>query len=234
MTDEERRLRRQLRALAAVNRQLHAQLEGSGVRAIASRPGVRTAGLDLLTSPAATGSGRVRRGGVGDTWLEQLAALPVDGEPFLVRRPDGATFLVDGGHRRRLKAGLLTTALEQRFGPRRDVAEAEIDQWPEGPPVEVLEAPTGPPFLVVGGQRVPLRGLPLPHPVAPESAAPFRPGRELGVSPGSLARARIRSSLSTRAVTQRVSRATARHGGLVPAARSFGRRQLRRLRRRSG
>jgi hypothetical protein len=233
VTEEEDRLRRQLRALAAVNRQLQAQLEASGIRAVASPPGARSAGPDLLTGPAATGGGvSVRRGSVGAGWLEQLAASATEGKPFLARRPDGATFAIDGSYRRRLKAGLLTAALEERLGPRREVTDDEIDQWAEGPPVEVMEAPSGPPFIVLAGERIPLRGLPLTHPVSAHDAAPFPPGRELSLSPGGLARARLRSSVSARRLAQRTQRATARHGGIVPAASSFGRRQLRRVRRR--
>jgi hypothetical protein len=235
VSEEDVRLRRQLRALAAVNRQLQAQLEGSGIRAVASPPGARAAAPDLLTGPVATGGvTSVRRGSVGSAWLEQLAAATAGDTPFLARRPDGATFLIDGAYRRRIKAGLLTAALEERLGPRREATDEEFEQWPEGPPVEALEAPSGPPFIVIGGERVPLRGLPLTHPVSAEAAAPFRPGRELSLSPGGLARARLRSSVSVRRWAQRTQRATARRGGVVPAATAFGQRQLRRVKRRLG
>jgi hypothetical protein len=238
VTDEEDRLRRQLRALTAVNRQLQAQLEGSGVRAVALPPGTGPAGPDLLTGPAATHRATaVRRGSVGTTWLEQLATQPTADRPVLVRRSDGATLVVEGTVARPVKAGLLIDALEAHLGRRREATDDEVSSWHEGPPVEVLEGPTGPPFLVVGGRRLPLRGLPLPYPVRPEAATAFPTGPEVRVTPGARGGARRRLSpgkLSPRKLAARARRSSARHGGVVPAARTFGQRQLRRFGRQRG
>lgn len=233
MNQEHDRLQRQLRALTAVNRQLQAQLEGSRERAVAPAPGARRDTLDLLNAPTAARN-KVRRSSIGDAWMEQLATDLPTPTPALVRRPDGTTFLVEGDRSRRLRSGLLVAALEQRLGPRRDADLDELDRWEESAPVEVLEAPTGPPFIVVGGERVALRGLPLSHPVGAESAALFADGRELDLSPGGLARARIRSSLSMRHSVGRLQRASARRGGPVPALVNFLKRQVRRVRRRLG
>jgi hypothetical protein len=231
VTDEEDRLRRHLRASSAVNRQLQAQLEGSGVRAIATPGGARR-DADLLDSAGASGSTvTVRRASVGNAWLEQLALHPEATKPQLVRRPDGATFVVEGRYRRRVKSGLLAAALEQRLGARRDVTDDEIDQWSESVPVEILERPTGAPFLVVGGQRIPLRGIPLPHPVNGELADQFPEGPELNISAGSLAKVRLRSALSPDSFVDRVKRSVDRRGGVVPAASTFARRQARRAKR---
>jgi len=53
----------------------------------------------------------------------------------------------------------------------------------DGPPVEVLEGPDGPPFVVVGGQRLAVRGLPLPHPVGAEVRDSFPSGGEIDLRP---------------------------------------------------
>jgi Sulfotransferase family len=47
--------------------------------------------------------------------------------------------------------------------------------------VEVLEAAQGAPFLILGGQRLPIRGLPLPHPLADIDAVAFPEGDEIDV-----------------------------------------------------
>jgi hypothetical protein len=230
VTDEEDRLRRHLRATSAVNRQLQAQLEGSGVRAIATRGSARRDN-DLLDSAGAASTVAVRRASVGNAWLEQLALHPEATKPQLVRRPDGATFVVEGRYRRRVKSGLLAAALEQRLGARRDISDDELEQWSESVPVEILERPTGAPFLVVGGQRIPLRGIPLPHPVNGELADQFPEGPELNISAGSLAKVRLRSALSPDSFVDRVKRSVDRRGGVVPAASAFARRQARRAKR---
>jgi hypothetical protein len=198
--DSQERMRRHLRAATAVNRQLQAQLEGSSIRAIAPP------------------TGAVRDDPVNS---------PVVAKPFLVRRPDGATYVVEGRNRRRVKSGLLAAALEQRLGSRREVTEDELEQWPEAAPVELLECPTGPPFLVVGGQRIPIRGIPLTHPVSGDLAARLPEGPELNVSAGGLARVRMSGALSPRRYLDRARRASAKRGGYVPAAKAFVTRRLR-------
>ncbi len=190
-TAEIGRLRRQLRAMSAVTRQIQAQLA-------AMQPTAQT---------------RVRRAGQADRWLHDLEKLaqPVQVELLVV----GARqiWLLEGNVRRIVKSSLLTLALEQELGPRRPIDASELEQWTEGPPVEVLETTTGPPFLIVGGQRFPLRGLPSPFPVPPEAAARFPQGPELDVwratrtqgrTSGTLAR--LRSTRDLSAVAHEVSR----------------------------
>src|SRR5438046_1382369 len=50
------------------------------------------------------------------------------------------------------------------------------------PPVEVFDSGSGPAFLVVGGRRLPLRGLPLPYLVSSEDMLLFPEGEELNVA----------------------------------------------------
>src|SRR4029077_7867055 len=114
---------------------------------------------------------------------------------FLVQSAKLGAFLVEGRLRRQIKAGLLFNALAP-VAPRREMTDDEIDGLEEGPPVEVLEGPSGPAFVVVGGRRLPLRGLPLPHPVSAEEMQFFPEGPELRVAvtsappPGRATRAR--------------------------------------------
>jgi len=60
---------------------------------------------------------------------------------------------------------MLLAALEPRYGPRRPATDDELAAWTPGPPVELLEGPKGLPFVVIGSVRIPIRNLPLTHPV---------------------------------------------------------------------
>ena len=80
---------------------------------------------------------------------------------------------------------MLFVALERVIGSVRVMQDAEIDRFNEGPPVEVLEASSGPAFIIVAGRRLPIRGLPLPHPVTDEERLRFPEGEELRVGAGS-------------------------------------------------
>jgi hypothetical protein len=163
------RLHRQLRAMSAVNRQLHAQLEGGAVRL----PGASAAG--------GRGALTVRRATEGSVWLEHLH-LQGSADPMLVRTPTKGSFVVEGTMRRTVKSGILFTALTRVLGEPREMSDVEIDRWSSGPPVEVLEAGTGPAFVVVGGRRLPLRGLPLPYLVSTADMLLFPEGEEINVA----------------------------------------------------
>src|SRR5690606_6842897 len=105
-----------------------------------------------------------RRALAAQEWRAELGK-EVSSAPTLVSDPEGKVYVVEDGRRRRVSAGLLVPALERALGPVRAVSEAELASWTEGVPVEVLEAPSAPPFVVIGGERRSLRGLPLPHTV---------------------------------------------------------------------
>lgn len=174
MPDEAERLRRQLRALAAMNHQLRAQVEDlrSQLDERADDPTGRRE-VDPLHDPAPrpapAGSGP-RRAEVAGDWIADLAtaeaATPGPLDASVVARPDGVLFVIDRGRRRRLRSSLLAPALEDLLGARRPVTDDEVAAWDEGPPIEVLEGPTGSPFVVLAGWRLPVLRLPLPHPVA--------------------------------------------------------------------
>lgn len=84
----------------------------------------------------------------------------------LVSDPDGAVFVVEDGARRRVSSALLVPPLERALGRAEPISAAELSALSDGVPVEVLEAPSAPPFVVVGGQRRSVRGLPVPHAVS--------------------------------------------------------------------
>lgn len=161
-------LLRRLRAAAVVNAQLHAQLRNA-----TAAPS--TNGSSAAPAPAP----KVRRGGVGDEWLEDL----LDGgeDPRLVVASDGTKWLVEGDVRRAVRAGQLVDVLASHLGAPTDLGPGEEQRWPEGPPVEVLEAPSGAPFIVVGGFRHDLRGVMVTYPVDEDLAARLPAGEELRV-----------------------------------------------------
>jgi hypothetical protein len=168
---ELQRLRRQLRAQSAVNRQLYAQLDGGGVR-LSSRRGAGSGGAGTTLN--------FRGVAAGGSWLEQLR-MHGGGKPFLVQTPTRRLYAIDGDLRREVKAGMLFTALARVLGKPREVSDHELEQWNPGPPVEVLESDSGPAFLVIGGRRLPLRGLPLPYLVSSEDMLLFPEGEELNI-----------------------------------------------------
>ena len=192
MTDDAAHLRRRLRAMAAVNSQLRGQLDDTS----------RNVPEHAL-----------RRSQVARNWRFETERVPLDSLQ-IIEDPSGAAYLVEAGHRRRIKAGLLLPPLERVVGPRRPVPARAVERLPEGPPLEVLEGPSGPPFLVLAGQRIPLRGLPVPHPVGIEVVATLPQGPELNVKP----------TLSNRALVSLIRVRVAQRGGVVATARGLLRR----------
>lgn len=192
MPDEVEHLSRQLRALGAMNNQLRGQLHEAQARLDAATGPTAAREVDPLHDPpprpAPAGSGP-RRAEVAEDWVADLAAskpaTPGPLDASVVARADGVLYVLDRGRRRRLRSGLLAPALEDLLGPRRTVTEEELAAWDEGPPIEVLEGPTGSPFIVLAGWRLPVLRLPLPHPVAdgPLEQLPEGPGLDASLRP---------------------------------------------------
>src|SRR5215211_781869 len=154
-SEREQRLQRHVRAMGAVNRHLQAQLEGGGTWTTSASTGK----ADLLTSGGSLSGAFItggRRVGSANVWLEHLAVSSEGEKPFLVRLANRRVFLIDGGYRREVRSGLLAGALERTLGASRYVSNDKAGRWADGVPVEVLEGPQGPPFVVVGGKRLPL------------------------------------------------------------------------------
>jgi hypothetical protein len=229
---EEARLRRHLRALAAVNRQLQAQLEGSGRRAVALPASARTAGPvdgDLVShgAPAPAPLLSLRRGAHAGPWLEQLQLTAGASSPHLVRRAGRAIFLVEGTHRREVRSGILAAGLEQVLGEPRDVTDEELARFTVGVPVEVLEGPSGPAFVVVGGTRWSLRGLPLPHPVSADEMQLFPEGEGIDLATANVSRARYEEARRAGGIGRRATAARTSPGRAVRAVARRARRALR-------
>ncbi len=216
---EVERLRRQVRAMGAVNRQLHAQLEGGMGADITAGGG----GDDLLAAGSrGYRSAGSRRASEAAAWVQQLERHTGGGQPFLVRGPNGSTYVVEGTFRREVRAGLLVPALERLLGEARPVGEGELGGWSESAPVEVLEGPKGSPFVIVGGKRWPVRGLPLPHPVSAELMQLFPEGVELNVAASNVSRTQFERAVTGRYHVDRV-KALLRRQGTVTGARTLAR-----------
>jgi hypothetical protein len=213
MSDEElERLRRELRAMGAMNRQLRAQLDAAGG---ASAPAPAKKGSSSTPAPAPAAG---RRASVGSAWLEDLATART-GETFMARSPGGTVVIIDGGRSRAVGSGLLAAGLEVHLGEARSMDDAQLAEVPKGPPVELLETTSGPPFVVIGGQRLPVRGLPLPHPVPAAEADVFPLGEAVNVAKANVARKRLQDK-------GRVRGAVARRG-VVGAAKAGVKRLVR-------
>jgi hypothetical protein len=171
-----------------------------------------------------------RRGSEGGQWLAQLDTSTGSSEPSIVRGSSGGAFVVDGGQRRAVSSGLLAAALEQRFGTARVLGPEELQRMTAGPPVEVLEGPKGPPFVVVAGKRLPVRGLPVPYPVAAEAIERFAEGPPLDVAGANVPRARYQNAVSGKYHVERIRAVYAREGP-VKGTTTLARRAVERVRR---
>ena len=98
--------------------------------------------------------------------------------------PARGVFVIEGKVRREVLSGMIANVLTNLLGPVRAIAAEELDRYRDGPPVAVLEAGLGRPFVVVAGRRLAIRGLPLPHPVQDEEMLAFPVGEELQVAVG--------------------------------------------------
>ena len=202
----EERLRRQLRAQAVVNRQLHAQLaevtaqlkavqgnDASAVRVlwgrleavlpnrVASKVERRLRGA-LGTPPRPRRRPAASSGGPVGEWLDDLVAAPSSAPVSLARLDEDTMFLLEGTQKRPISRMLVGALLEADLGPARPITESELDEYDEGPPVEVLAAPTGFPFVVMGGRRRPIRGYPVPLVIDEDDADRFEQGEPLRVA----------------------------------------------------
>jgi len=230
VSETEERLQRHVRAMGAMNRQLQAQLDGGGGRVWGASSGQDG---DLLATTGSatfgTSGANARRAATAGGWLEQLATGGDGAAPFLVRRKNGRTFLVEGGYRREIRSGVIAAALEEKLGAARVVKDGEFGRWTDGVPVEALEGPQGPPFVVVGGRRLPLRGMPLPYPVSGDQMELLPKGAELNVGTANVSRARFRQAMYGRYQAERLRSAVARRG-IIGTAKEAARRATPRLR----
>lgn len=202
MTSEIDRLRRELRALAAVNHQLQAQRE----------------------EPVAVRTDR--RATVGIEWIEQLATIGAS-DAHMARAPDGSVFVVEDTRRRPVSSGLLAAGLEAVLGPAHELTGEEVESLTPGVAVEIFEASAGPPFVVVGGRRCNIRGLPLPYPVDRRHASEFPEGDEINIAAANVARRRFEEAVDGSLQVDRLRRSLTSRGPVATSkavARKLGRR----------
>jgi glycosyltransferase involved in cell wall biosynthesis/GT2 family glycosyltransferase len=154
-------------------------------------------------------------------WMETLQRNTTTATPFLVREAkSGKVFVIEGTERRHVTSGLLLSALERELGKPRATTSGELSGWSTGAPVEVFEPPSGAPFVVVGGKRLPVRGLPRLNPVGADDAGRFPKGKALNVASANVPRAQYEAAVSGRYQLQRLRSAVARHGVVGVASKA--------------
>lgn len=107
----------------------------------------------------------VQRARTARAWISEVPKSASERAPMLVVDRSGHVFVIERSRRRPVSSPVLASALEMRFGPAQLVDQDGLERWAEGAPVEVLEGRRGAPVVVLGGERLPVRGLPLPFPV---------------------------------------------------------------------
>lgn len=203
MTTEQERLRREMRAMAAVNRQLQAlREEPVGVR-------------------------KSRRNGVGIEWTEELLALG-ECDARLARSTSGAVFVIEGDRKRAIRSGILAAALEPLLGTPTDVSDTELEGMTDSAPVELLEASSGIPFVIVGGRRYGATGVPLTYPVGDLQASEFPEADELNVAAANISRRRFEEALTGQFQISR-ARGALSNKGVGGTVKAIGRRAKRLL-----
>ncbi len=114
-----------------------------------------------------------------------------DVQPHLTRRSDGLVFLVDASGRRKVKSGLLAAALEEHLGPIKTDGDDAYGKASEVATIEILAGPNGIPFVVVGGKRLPVKGLPKVRVVEGAEVDRHPEGPAIDVARANVARSRL-------------------------------------------
>ncbi len=192
----EERLRRHLRALSATNRRLLAELEGSAVETVVARPPAPTPPTDSRSEA------HERRALQARSRLERLELHADVGPAELVRSEQGRVFVVEGGRKREVKQRLVADMLASALETRR-VGDDELARMDDGVPVDVYQGPEDKPFVVVGGERRALRGVPVAAPVSELHVALFPEGAPLELPARATGRAR---ASAPRTIVQRTRR----------------------------
>ena len=174
-----------------------------------------------------------RRAQRGATWIDELAIKGRAGNPHLVRSRSGRVYLVEGPNARPVPSGIIAHGLERSFGATRDAPDSEMSGFAPGVPVEVFEGDDGHAFLVIGGERWRLKGLPLSHHVDPRHEAMLARGSTIDLSAANVSSRRLTEALSWRFQLERI-RATVRRRGVLGTARAVAGRGRRALKTRSG
>jgi hypothetical protein len=154
-------------------------------------------------------NGSAGRAATARRWMADLAVT--SGEVFLVRSSAGVMFVIERGRRRQVRSGLLAAALETMFDDHGTIADVDLEKHPIGDPVEVLECTGALPFVVIGGQRMHLRGLPSPYPVSADQVSLFAEGPAVDIAAANVPRSRLRRSVPP-SLPERLLRSLRRRG----------------------
>lgn len=180
MTDDRdaelRRLQREVLALASVNRQLQADLEGRGLLAVAA-PRDRLATPAPVGAPVSAGLGPFR-----SAITQVRGGTEAGSDPVAVVESGGATYLLEGLAARPVTSSVVVAMLEELVGPRTTLGAEDLAMYADGDPVSVMQGPAGPPFLALGGRKVSVRGWPTIQKVAVEVAEELDDGGELNLA----------------------------------------------------
>lgn len=174
------RLRRELRAVAAVNRQLRAELDGSSQRAI-SPPGGTAPSSGTARDPEGAGAFKssITGGGPASSGVDRIE---------VVQGPTGIVYLIEGGNVHRIGSNVVAAALEEVFGFRRPIDTDELARYVTAPTIEVYCNEAGRTFVVVAGRRMPVEGLPVVRDAPPGLEATLEAGEKLNVNHAIVAR----------------------------------------------
>lgn len=178
--EEIERLRRELRAVAAVNRQLRSELDGSTQRAIAPPDG-RAPSTQATRDPEGAGAFKsaITGGGPASSGVDRIE---------VVQDPAGTVHLVEGSNVHRIGSNVIAAALEEVFGFRRPVTTDELSRYVPAPTIEVYCNEAGRTFVVVAGRRLPVEGLPVVRDAPPGLEATLDAGPKLNVNHSIVAR----------------------------------------------
>ncbi len=157
-------------------------------------------------------------------WPAELAA-GATGTPVLVERADGHTVVVEAGTTRMVNPPVLAIALAQVLD-HADIPEDELRSLPKGPAVTALKATGEPAFVVVGGRRHAIGGLPITRHIDADRYAQFPEGQGLDLlRAASLLQDRRRAATAASAAS---SDSAGTAGGGSTGWRDIRRRALRR------
>ena len=104
--------------------------------------------------------------------LAQLRGKGLEEQPQLFRLPSGKIYLIEAGMKRHVPSLLIVHALQRLFETVA-ASEHDLEAYEEGPPVDILSDETGHRYLIAGGMRYPVRGLPVPRPASSEHLTCF-------------------------------------------------------------
>ena len=188
MTDDLDRLRRELRAMSAVNRQLRAELDGSAQRAISPPEGNQPTVRARAGSPDEAGAFKssITGGGPSSSGVDQVE---------VVRGPTGVVYLVEGGNIRRIGSNVVAAALEEVFGPRRLITVEESARYATGPTIDVYCNESGRFFVSAAGRRMSIEGLPVVRDAPPGLEASLDAGPTLNLNHSVVSRSLYSSAM---------------------------------------